>query len=84
MVSPVSCLPGSPLWEAQDGDTAIAGSRLHAGGPDVHPTNVLADFLYTDWRLGWVLWNYKKKSVMDSTSILSSLIQREDLSMNLP
>lgn len=61
----------------------MGGHGLHAGGPDVRPTNILPDFLFTGWRLGWVLWDYKKESVMDPASVLSSLVQSEDLSMHL-
>lgn len=59
----------------------MVGHGLPAGGPEVHSFNTHPPTL-SSYRLetgGQVLLGYKNESVMDSASILSSLVGSEDL-----
>lgn len=72
VVSPVSCPQGKPLLETLEGDTAVAGYLLPDEGLNVHAFHKHPSILFTGWRMDWVLWDSKNKSVMDSASVQSS------------
>lgn len=84
VVSPVSCPLGKPLLEALDVDTAAAGYLVPDESLNMHSFNKHSSILFTDWRIDWVLWDSPKINQSWVLSILSSLVQSEDLYINLP